>query len=107
MSRRKGWSFDAEIVHKGHTLRVVGEVSRSWPGTGPTYDCGGTPPEGGDIEALTIFLVRKTKTGTKERLLEDPDGDLADKIEDAIYELAPDEDDRDYDGERKAKLEDA
>ena len=86
----KSHSFDVSFAFcytsgREHDLRVTGSISDYVPAPGPSMaNAGGDPAEGGEIEDLTIFLVRKNK----ERDVPDKSGKLAEALEDTVMERA-------------------
>ena len=71
--------FDMTLTYDGHAVRVTGRVTPGQPATGPTYDCGGTPPEPSEIEDFLVF----DEAGHE---IEDADGEILEALEDEIIE---------------------
>ncbi len=56
--------FDVEIKICDHTLRVKGTTSPYVPATGPSLEnAGGDPAEGGELEDLEVFMLRRHRRG--------------------------------------------
>lgn len=84
---RNSGKFNVVISWRGHKLRTEGLFNRYIPELRPTMHDPGSPPEGGDIDDLQIFMRHKRKDGRiVERLLSDDGMNLEREIEDTIYE---------------------
>ena len=86
-NRNRNHGFDVTVMYDDggdelREIRVVGEISRYIPAQGPTWDCGGQPAEGGEIEDYTI-----TDKATGETI-DDEDGKIIDAVYDDVMEQA-------------------
>lgn len=85
--------FDFTLEYRDHTLRVTGSISPAESERGPSYSSGGEPGCPACVEDLEIRLQQEYHSGpphfrlfTRERLLADPKGKLAEELEAAIFE---------------------
>ena len=89
--KNRPYQFCVDITHgNDHTLRIMGKANPYIPATGPSMEnAGGDPPEGGDMEDVTIYLVHRRKDGREvEREIKDLNCALWDQIGDEVAEKA-------------------
>ena len=89
--RNRNHGFDVTVMWDDggdelREIRVVGEISRYIPAQGPTYDCGGQPAEGGEIEDYKIYEVSELNGMGQE--IEDHDGKILEAVYDDVMEQA-------------------
>lgn len=83
MSQR--YHFDVQFDIDGHTLRVTGFKQPEVPEVRATMGDPGSPAEGGELEDLEEWLLRRAPKGQRERRL--PPGMLERlDLDEAIYE---------------------
>ena len=82
-------AFVVTLTYQGHELRAKGKLIPGDPGHFyPTYDCGGCPPSGPELDGVSLWLVH----GDRERKLSDDmterlfDGSLYDDVIEAASE---------------------
>lgn len=80
----RGIGFDVDCIYDGETIHAVGTIEPGEAATGPTYDCGGTPGCGPEIDECVL-------TDESGNTIEDPDGKILEAIEDQIFESVEDE----------------
>ena len=73
-----------DCIYEGETIHAVGSITPGEEATGPTYDCGGTPGCGPEIDECEL-------TDENGDIIEDPDGKILEAIEDQIFESVDDE----------------
>ncbi len=87
--RNRAWPFDFTITwgQSDRTLRLEGKIDPADPGSGPTYDSGGTPGCPACVDYLNVFLVHTRKDGKiMERALEKISDNDFEKLEQIIFE---------------------
>lgn len=97
--RRKVAGFDLVLLYDfgngNEDCRVTGSIIPGEPPTGPTYDCGGTPGCGPELEDLRFYRDER-KPGEKKPVwveIEDDDGAIQKSMTDDIFEASS----QDYD----------
>lgn len=98
IARNRNHGFDVTVLWDDggdelREIRVVGEISRYYPAQGPTYDCGGQPAEGGDIEDYKVFerVVNPLDDNLKSKVwleLDDESGTILEAVIDDVMEQA-------------------
>ena len=76
-------SVTVKVVHDGLTFEAEANIIPGHPGTGPTYSCGGTPPEPAEMEVEKLCVV--SKSGKSYEMSDD---ELDDGLYDALLEQA-------------------
>ena len=94
--RNRNHGFDVTVMWDDggdelREIRVVGEISRYIPAQGPTYDCGGQPAEGGEIEDYKILerVVNPLDDNLKSKVwieLDDSSGTILEAVYDDVME---------------------
>lgn len=96
-------SFDMTLDYCGHTLHVKGSIAPAEKATWSEWD-GGDPGCDAHVEDCEIFLVHEVKAGgTKERLLEDPKGEILHDIHNDIMDAVSDDAEQDLEDARERR----